>query len=281
MTTPAATKIAVVQMTSGIDPAANAAILTDAIHQSAAAGAAMLFAPEMSGLIDRDRPRARPHVVSEDANVFVSAARAAARQAGIWVHIGSVPLAGTDADPRFRNHSIVIDDQGEVRARYDKIHLFDVDLPTGESWRESSAYAPGDAPVVVDTPLGGLGMTICYDMRFAGLFDTLGAAGARVIAVPSAFTVPTGQAHWHLLLRTRAIDQGCFIIAAAQVGTHEDGRETYGHSLVVDPWGRVLLDMGDAPGLGFAELDWAIQADTRARLPVLAHRRPLPPVTHG
>ena len=287
-------RVAVLQMTSGIDPLANAAVLARAVADAAAGGAAMLFAPEMSGLIDRNRARATPHIVAEADSPFVAAAQKAAADAGIWVHLGSLPVLAEDGaggKASWRNRSLVIDGAGAIRARYDKLHLFDVDLPTGESWRESAAYAPGDAAVVVDTPIGALGLTICYDLRFAALFDALGAAGARVITVPAAFTVPTGAAHWHMILRTRAVDQGCFIIAPAQVGSHADGRATYGHSLVIDPWGRVLLDMGDAAGprgaaglegaarLGFADLDFAMQDDVRARLPVLQHRRALPDVT--
>ena len=250
------------------------------IKQAASAGAVMLFAPEMSAMLDRDRTRAAQHWLPEADNPFVSTLCDAARKAGIWVHIGSLPVRDDAGGDRLRNRTLVIDDQGHIRARYDKLHMFDADLPTGESWRESSAYAPGDAAVMVDTPVGALGLTICYDLRFAALFDLFGAAGADVIAVPAAFTVPTGEAHWHVMLRARAIDQGCFIIAAAQCGTHEDGRATYGHSLVVDPWGRILLDMGDQPGVGFAEIDHAIAKDIRRRLPLVAHRRTLPPLRH-
>ena len=157
--------------------------------------------------------------------------------------------------------------------------MFDVDLPSGESWRESASYAPGAGSVVAQTPAGALGLSICYDLRFADLYRALSDAGATVLAVPAAFTRPTGAAHWHVLLRARAIEAGAYVVAAAQTGTHQDGRETYGHSLVVDPWGEVILDMGDAAGLGFAEIDAARIADVRARIPVLAHRRPIPEVT--
>ena len=180
------------------------------------------------------------------------------------------------ADGKLANRGFLIDSSGEIRARYDKIHLFDVDLPTGESWRESTAYEAGDEAVVVDgTPLGRLGLTICYDMRFPALFERLAEAGADCIAVPAAFTVPTGQAHWHVLLRARAIESQAFLVAAAQGGTHEDGRETYGHSLVVDPWGEVLLDMGEEGGLGFADIDLGQHRQVRAQVPALAHRRPI------
>lgn len=271
--------IAILQMTSGIDPLANARTLSDAADAAAAGGADMLFAPEMSGLVDRDRARAAAHVQREADSVFIATARDAASHTGLWIHLGSLPVLGDGDDPRWRNRSLVIDPAGAVRARYDKLHLFDVDLPTGESWRESSAYAPGESVVAVDTPIGRIGMTICYDLRFSALFDALGAAGCDIIVVPSAFTVPTGSAHWHMLLRTRAVDQGCIILAPAQTGQHADGRTTFGHSLAVGPWGDVLLDMGTQPGLGFVDIDRDAIAQVRARLPLLRHRRPLPAVT--
>jgi len=173
----------------------------------------------------------------------------------------------------------VIDGQGAIQARYDKMHLFDVDLATGESWRESAVYAPGEHAALAGTPWGGIGLSVCYDLRFAALYRALSDGGATILTVPAAFTVPTGKAHWHLLLRARAVESACFVIAAAQYGSHEDGRETYGHSLVVDPWGEVLLDMGEGAGLGFADLDPARIEDVRARVPVLRHRRPIPDVT--
>jgi predicted amidohydrolase len=171
------------------------------------------------------------------------------------------------------NRSLVIDDEGVIRARYDKMHLFDVDLSTGESWRESNAYVPGDGPVIADTPIGPLGLTICYDMRFPDLYSALSKAGIDALAIPAAFTVPTGRAHWHTLLRARAIEAQAFVIAAAQTGNHEDGRQTYGHSLVVDPWGDVLLDMGEDEGLGFAEIDLDRIREVRSQIPVHANRR--------
>ncbi|RXD05768.1 carbon-nitrogen hydrolase family protein [Sphingomonas sp. UV9] len=271
------TKIGVLQMTSGIDPAVNAAILVDAIGEAGAGGAAMLFTPEMSGLIDRDRARGSASIVAEDADPVLAAVRAAAANAGMWVHLGS--LAVRRPDGKFANRGFVIDPTGTIRARYDKLHLFDVDLPSGESWRESAAYVGGETAVVVDTPVGRLGASICYDLRFADLYRALSNAGATMLAVPAAFTRPTGAAHWHILLRARAIEAGAFVVAAAQTGVHEDGRETYGHSLVVDPWGDVILDMGDAAGLGFADIDLARVDQVRARIPAVAHRRAIPPVT--
>lgn len=269
------TRIAVLQMTAGIDPAANARTLVSAIGAAASGGAQMVFTPEMSGLIDRDRARAALHIVSEEASPVLAAVREAAAGAGVWVALGSLAVAR--ADGRWANRSLVIDPNGAIAARYDKIHMFDVDLATGESWRESSAYAPGDQVVTVDrTPLGRLGLTVCYDLRFPALFEALGQARCDAIAIPAAFTRPTGAAHWHVLQRARAIEASAFVIAAAQVGLHEDGRQTYGHSLVVDPWGEVLLDMGgESAGLAFAELDLARIAEVRAQLPSLANRRPL------
>lgn len=264
--------IAIYQAQSGIDPAANAATLVAAVRGAAEAGAAMLFTPEMSGMLDRDRGRALDKARLEADDEVLLAVRAAAAEARIWVQLGSLALKG-EGD-KLVNRGFVIDDSGEVRARYDKIHLFDVDLPTGESWRESAMYDAGrEAVIVPDTPLGRLGLTICYDLRFPELFQRLSDAGAEVIAVPAAFTVPTGKAHWQVLLRARAIEAELFVVAAAQAGHHEDGRDTYGHSLVADPWGELLLEMGGEPGLGFAEVDLDRIADVRARIPVHQHRR--------
>jgi predicted amidohydrolase len=274
------TRVALFQSTSGIDPAANARRLVDAIGEAAAGGAVMLFTPEMSGMLDRDSARAAANLRGEAEDEVLGAACAAARSHRIWLHLGS--LAVLLDNGKVANRGFVIGPQGQIKARYDKIHLFDVDLPTGESWRESSVYAPGERAVMVDsTPVGKLGLTICYDLRFPALFERLAEAGANVIAVPAAFTVPTGRAHWHVLLRARAIEAGVFVIAAAQVGRHEDGRETFGHSLVIDPWGDVLLDMGDDRGLGFADIDMARIADVRSRIPALSHRRPIPETSAG
>ena len=270
-------KIAIFQMRSGIDVAANAAALVGAVEQAAAAGAAMLFTPEMSGLLDSDQVRAGALVRSEGEDQVLSAVRSAAKANGIWVHLGSLALR--EGGGKLVNRGFVIDASGEIAARYDKIHLFDVDLPTGESWRESAVYQAGDAAVVVrDTPVGTLGLTICYDLRFPAIFERLSEAGADVIAVPAAFTVPTGQAHWHVLLRARAIEAGLFVVAAAQSGRHDDGRATFGHSLVVDPWGEVLVDGDDGEKLLFAELELERIAEVRSRIPVMRHRRAIPAV---
>lgn len=267
-------RIALFQSQTGIDPAANAARVVDAIGQAAGEGAAMLFTPEMSGLLDRNSERALGNVRVEDEDPVIAAARNAAHAKGIWVHLGSVAVLTEGA--QLANRSFVIDPRGEVRARYDKIHLFDVDLPSGESWRESNTYRHGqEAVVVTGTAVGTLGLAICYDLRFPALFARLAEASADVIAVPAAFTVPTGKAHWEVLLRARAIEAGLFVVAAAQSGHHEDGRTTYGHSLVVDPWGEVLLDMGDGAAVKTVEIDLSRITDVRSRVPAISHRRPI------
>ena len=268
-------RVAVLQMCSGIDPAANAATLVDAVERAAGEGAAMLFTPEMSGLLDRNRKRAAPHIVAEADSPVLGAVREASARHGLWVALGS--LAVDAGDGHWTNRSLLIAPDGAIAARYDKIHMFDVDLASGESWRESNAYRPGcEVVVAAGNPLGRLGLTVCYDIRFPALFEQLGRAGCDAIAIPAAFTVPTGAAHWHLLQRARAVEASAWVIAAAQTGSHADGRETYGHSLVVDPWGEVVLDMGTAPGLGFATIDPARTAEVRAQLPSLANRREIP-----
>ena len=268
------TRIALLQMTSGIDPAANAATLVEAIHAAKAGGAAMLFTPEMSGLLDRDRARAAANIVDEHDDPVLAAVRAAARDAGLWVHLGSLAVRG--AGERLANRGFVIDAAGEIAARYDKMHMFDVSLSTGEEWRESTAYSPGSRSVVVETPVGMLGLSICYDIRFPALYQALSVAGATIIAVPAAFTRPTGEAHWATLLSARAIENAAFVVAAAQSGEHDDGRKTHGHSVAIGPWGDVLLDMGTDAGLGFAEIDVEAVGDIRARIPVIDHRRAIP-----
>jgi deaminated glutathione amidase len=266
-------RIAVYQSRTGIDPQANAAALVRAVEEAADGGASILFTPEMSNLLDRDRERGRPKLRGEADDPVLAAMREAAARRGIWVHLGSLALAGERDDGRLVNRALLIDSDGHIRARYDKMHLFDVDLPTGESWRESASYAPGEGPTLADSPLGPIGLTICYDLRFPDLYRALTGAGAAVLAVPAAFTVPTGEAHWHVLLRARAIEAGVFVVAAAQAGLHEDGRETYGHSLVVDPWGKVLLDMGTQEGVAFAEIDPGQIEAVRSCLPAIRHRR--------
>jgi predicted amidohydrolase len=265
-------RVAIFQSRTGIDPAANAEALVSAIGEAADGGAQMLFTPEMSGLLDRDSERARQSVKpAEDDPVLASCREACARK-GIWMHLGSLAVASDGG--KFANRGFVIDSSGDIRASYDKIHLFDVDLPTGESWRESNVYSGGSESVVVDgTPVGKLGLSICYDLRFPQLFQSLTDAGAEVVSIPAAFTVPTGKAHWEILLRARAIEAGVFVVAAAQCGRHEDGRETYGHSLLVGPWGEIMVDMGETVGVAFGEIDLGKVADVRSRVPAIKHRR--------
>lgn len=232
----------------------------------------MLFTPEMSGLLDRNRKRASGLIVSEEKDRVLASVREAAARHGIWVAIGSLAIAREDG--RYANRAFVIDDAGLIVARYDKMHMFDVDLGSGEAWRESAAYSPGDQVVTVDTPVGRLGLSICYDIRFPALYEALGRAKCDVMAIPAAFTVPTGGAHWHVLQRARAIEASAYVLSAAQVGRHDDGRMTYGHSLAVDPWGEVLLDLGgERPQIGFVEVDPARIADVRGQIPSLANRR--------
>jgi predicted amidohydrolase len=264
-------RLGIVQTTTGIDPAAEAAALSRSIAELASQGAQIVFTPEMSGYLDKDRKRAKGNVVDEDADVVLAAVRTAARDAMVWVHLGSLALAvGRDL---FANRGFLIDDSGAIRARYDKIHLFDVQLPGGESYRESAAYKPGESAVVVQTPWGGLGLTICYDLRFPALHRALATAGAIILSVPAAFTRPTGAAHWHVLLRARAIETGSYVVAAAQTGEHADGRATYGHSLVIAPWGEVLLDMGETPGTAVLDIDLGAVSEARGRVPALTHAR--------
>jgi predicted amidohydrolase len=210
-------------------------------------------------------------IVAEDDDPTLAALRAVARRLSIYVHVGS--LAIKVSPERAANRSFLIDRRGDVVARYDKIHMFDVDLAGGESYRESNTYRAGELAVVADLPWGRLGLTICYDLRFPALYRALAEAGASFVAIPSAFTRQTGEAHWHVLIRARAIENACFVLAAAQGGKHENGRETFGHSLIVDPWGRILAEGGTEPGLVFAEIDPAEAAAARAKIPSLLHGR--------
>jgi predicted amidohydrolase len=275
---PAAPLAALVQMTSGIDPAVNLATIDRAMGEAAAHGAAMAFLPEMSLLLDRDRARSGAHITREADSSWPAALQAMAQKHAIWLHSGSMPLLADDGERRVnRTHVIAAD--GSIRARYDKIHMFDVTLPSGENWQESAAYAGGDAVAIVDTPLGLLGLSICYDLRFPELYRALVDRGATVIAIPAAFTVSTGEAHWHVLMRARAIETGCHVVAAAQGGTHDDGRQTFGHSLVVDPWGAVLADAampGDAHAEDFAltlaPIDAAAGERARQAIPLARSR---------
>lgn len=271
------TRLGLVQTRTGLDPERNAAELAEAAAKLAANGADIIFTPEMSGLLDRNTKRLIAAARAEIDDPALSALSTVARRFAVPVAIGSLAIRdeGAGADGRLANRSFLIAPDGRIAARYDKMHLFDVDLPNGDRYRESASFVSGERVQLVDLAWGRLGLAICYDVRFPQLHAALARAGADVIAQPAAFTVPTGEAHWHVLLRARAIETGAFVVAAAQTGLHEDGRETFGHSLVVGPWGRVLLDMGTAPGLATVDVDLGEVADARARIPNLRHARPL------
>ncbi|MGR3496443.1 carbon-nitrogen hydrolase family protein [Citreimonas sp.] len=270
MTTPL--RLALGQMNSAGTHDANIATMRDLSARADAGGAHMLCLPEVAGLMQRDGAKARAQVVEAGADPFIAACREVAAARALWMQPGSTPVLGPDG--RFLNHATMIGPDGKLVAEYDKIHLFDVAIEGEKPIGESKRFAPGETGVVVDTPWGALGMTICYDLRFPQLYRAEAQAGARLIFVPSAFTVPTGRAHWEVLLRARAIETGTWIVASAQTGTHEDGRETWGHSLVVDPWGRLVCDMGDAPGLEVVEIDLDQSDKARKQIPSLANDRP-------
>lgn len=252
------------------------AVVEQAAKDAKTKGAELLFTPEMSLLLDRDRKRAADWIESAAPPNTIRGMSALQRDLGIDIALGSMPVSVGSG--KWANRAFYFGQMASAPVGYDKLHMFDVSLSTGENWRESSAYNPGqDVVTVEDTPIGRLGLTICYDLRFPALFEALGQRRCDAIAVPAAFTVPTGKAHWHVMLRARAIEASAFVIAAAQVGKHEDDRETYGHSLVVDPWGKVLLDMGgEEPGLGFCDIDLSRIDEVRAQLPSLANRREIP-----
>lgn len=266
--------LGLLQMTSSIDPDENLVMLEAGVRSLAGRGAQLVMTPEMTGLLDGNKQRLRSHARTEDADETVALARRLAEELGLWLLIGSQAIVVDDApDSLLANRSFLIGPDGAVRARYDKVHLFDVDLPSGERYRESSSYRPGKDAVVAETPWGKLGLAICYDVRFPHLFRTLAQAGAKLISVPAAFTKVTGEAHWHTLLRARAIETGCFIAAPAQTGRHKDGRTTFGHSLVIAPWGDVLADGGEEPGGLIAQIDLSLVETARARIPALQHDR--------
>ena len=250
------------------------------IRQAAADGAQLIVTPEGSNLLQRDRAKMLAVLLPLEADPFVQGVRALARELKTWVLIGSALVArGSD---KAANRAVLIDADGEILATYDKLHMFDVDLPNGDRYRESSLYEPGAEARLVETPWGKLGLTICYDMRFPQLYRALAKAGAEIIAVPAAFTRPTGEAHWEVLLRARAIENGVFILAAAQGGVHEDGRGTWGHSIAIDPWGRILAQAeGDQPGVVMADLNLDDVASTREAIPSLKNERPFAPPEVG
>lgn len=274
---------ACIQMRSGTEPEANLAAATALIRQAAGQGARFIATPEMTNLLDIRPGMARPKVRTEAKDESLPAFRALAAELSITLLIGSLAIALEDgADDRFANRSFLIGPDGSILARYDKIHMFDVEVGDGQNYRESRAYRPGETAVLAQTSAGKLGLTICYDVRFPHLHRALAKAGADIITIPAAFTKVTGEAHWHILVRARAIETGCFVIAPAQAGKHEDGRETFGHSLIVSPWGEVLAE-GNAtePGLVMAEIDLAEVAMARNRIPALGNEQTFSLKTFG
>lgn len=264
-------KAAMIQMRSGLQPGANVDAAVRYIGDAKSAGAEYVLTPEMTNILAANREQLFAAVVEEEADASLATLREVARKLGIYVHIGS--LAIKISPDRAANRSFLIDPKGDILARYDKIHMFDVDLAGGESYRESRNYRPGELAVLADLPWGRLGLTVCYDLRFPALYRALAEAGATMLAIPSAFTKQTGEAHWHVLIRSRAIENGCFVFAAAQGGRHENGRDTFGHSLIVDPWGRIIAEGGTEPGVIVAEINPAEVANARARIPSLQHGR--------
>lgn len=263
---------ACIQPNTGTEWRANLDANTPLIEAAAADGATYIQTPEVTNFIYRRRQDTMENTHPEADDPSLAAYRDLAERLGVWINIGSLALRG-ESDDRLVNRSFLIDPAGEIANRYDKIHMFDVELPSGQKFTESRAYKPGEAVNVVGLPFCNLGMTICYDMRFPHLYRDLAKAGADVLTMPSAFTAETGKAHWHILLRARAIENGCFVIAAAQTGAHDGGRETYGHSLIVDPWGKVLADAGEDVGYVTAEIDMEAVAKARQSVPSLGNDR--------
>jgi predicted amidohydrolase len=260
-----------IQMRSGRTPAPNLDAAVALIKEAKTAGADYVLTPEMTNIMEANRERLLEAIAPEENDSSLADFRELARALGIYLHLGS--LAVKASAEKAANRSFLIDPKGEIAARYDKIHMFDVDVATGESYRESRSFRAGDAAVVADLPWGRLGLTVCYDLRFPALYRALAEAGSSFLSVPSAFTRITGEAHWHVLLRARAIENGCYVLAAAQGGTHENGRETFGHSLAVDPWGRIVAEGGSEPGLIMVEIDPAEVSAARTRIPSLQHGR--------
>jgi predicted amidohydrolase len=268
---PSTLKVGLIQMRSGLDPQANLTAALHAIDEAKRAGADYVQTPEMTNILARKRDDLFAKIVSEEHDLTLMTLREVARKLSIYIHIGS--LAIKVSPEKAVNRSFLIDRKGDIAARYDKIHMFEVDLAGGESYRESNNYRAGELAVIADLPWGRLGLTVCYDLRFPALYRALAEAGASFLAIPSAFTKQTGEAHWHVLLRARAIENGCFVLAAAQCGRHECGRDTFGHSLIVDPWGKILAEGGTEPAVIMAEIDPAQVAAARALIPSLLHGR--------
>jgi predicted amidohydrolase len=266
-------KAACIQLSSAREVEPNVAALSDLVRAARADGADLIMTPEVSDMMEPKRPLRLAKAKDEASHAMLAAGRDLARETGAWLLLGSVVVRRAD-DERLANRSFLIAPDGTVTQRYDKIHMFDVELAGGESYRESNAFRPGDAAVTAKLPWGVLGMTVCYDLRFPHLYRGLAQGGADFLAIPSAFTVPTGRAHWHVLMRARAIENGCFVFAPAQWGEHAEGRKTYGHSLIVAPWGEILAEAPDGTGFISAEIDPAKVAEARRAVPSLSHDRP-------
>ena len=271
-------KAALLQLNSGDDPAANLAATSELVAQAAEQGAGFVLTPEVTNCVSQDRDRQQQVLQHQDDDITLAGLRNAAVRHGVWLSIGSLALKTADPDGRFANRSFLIDPAGQIVAQYDKIHMFDVTVSTSETYLVSAGYRPGERAIVADTPFAKIGMSICYDVRFAYLYRALAQAGAQVLLVPSAFSPVTGAAHWETLLRARAIETGSYVLAAAQTGTHSvhagKPRQTFGHSLAVSPWGEVLVEMGTAPGIAMVDFDLAEVAQSRKRIAALSHDRP-------
>ncbi|GGH28705.1 Predicted amidohydrolase [Cribrihabitans marinus] len=272
-------RTALIQFTSSDDPADNLDRIRTAIARAASDGAGFVLTPEVTNCLSTSTTHQRTVLRPEAEDAMLGALREQARNLGLWLLIGSLALRTEDADGRFANRSVLIGPDGDIAARYDKIHMFDVQVSETETYRESANFRPGSQAVLADTPFGRIGMTVCYDLRFPYLYSALAQAGATILTVPAAFSPVTGAAHWQPLLRARAIETGCYVLAPAQTGTHPCSRgrqrSTYGHSLAVSPWGEVLIDGGEGPGIHFLDLDAKAVAEARRRVPSLTHSRPL------
>ncbi|UWQ91468.1 carbon-nitrogen hydrolase family protein [Rhodobacteraceae bacterium M382] len=270
-------RTALLQLTSSDDPVENLATVTDMINTAVAGGAGFVLTPEVTNCLSTSRRHQKAVLCHEEDDATLAALRQEAARHGIWLLLGSLGIKTHDDDGRFANRQFLIAPDGEIAARYDKIHMFDVQVSPEETYRESDGYRPGTQAVVAETPFACIGMTICYDVRFPRLHRALAQSGAQILTAPAAFSYVTGAAHWHALLRARAIETGCFVVAPAQTGKHKSSRgqsrQTYGHSLVVAPWGEILLDAGEDPGVSFVDLDMGLVAQARKRVPSLTHDR--------
>jgi predicted amidohydrolase len=264
--------VALVQLTTGRDPVQSLDTVSRQIREAAQAGAELISTPETTHMMEMDRKLVLSKARYQDQDEGLQEFQALARELNVWLHLGSLIIKV--ADDKLVNRAFLINADGAIVATYDKLHLFDVDLGGGEVYRESALYKAGESAVITDTPWGKIGLSICYDLRFPDLYRQYGEAGANIIMVPAAFTVPTGEAHWHTLLRARAIESGAYVMAAAQTGLHETGRETYGHSLIIDPWGQIIEDAGEDVGFVLAELSLEKPEKTRKKMPSLQHTRP-------